>query len=48
MGYRFVNGQDAFDQFRAEGVVNGGAPTVINRVDVDFSLGAGWASGGNL
>ncbi len=38
MGYRFVTCQDAFDQFRAEGVVNGGAPTVINRVDVDFSL----------
>lgn len=38
MGYRFVTCQDAFDQFRTTGTVNGGAPTVINRVDVDFSL----------
>lgn len=38
MGYRFVTCQDAFDQFRTIGRVNNGAPTVINRVDVDFSL----------
>lgn len=38
MGYKFVTCQQAFDEFRASGLVNGGAPTVINRVDVDFSL----------
>ncbi|MEJ5220047.1 hypothetical protein WG622_17465 [Cognatishimia sp. D5M38] len=38
MGYQFVTCQDAFDQFRATGQVNGGKLTVINRVDVDFSL----------
>lgn len=38
MGYRFVTCQDAFEQFRATGAVNGGEPTVINRVDVDYSV----------
>ena len=38
LGYRFVTCQDAFEQFRATGCVNDGALTVINRVDVDYSL----------
>ena len=38
MGYVFVTCQEAFDQFRAMGQVNNGSLTVINRIDVDYSL----------
>ena len=38
LGYQFVTCYSAFEQFRATGTVNCGEPTVVNRVDVDFSL----------
>lgn len=37
-GYQFVTCQDAFSDFTKTGAVNYGQKSVVNRVDVDFSL----------
>ena len=37
-GYRFLTCQEAFIDFIATGTVNNGQKSIVNRVDVDFSL----------
>lgn len=38
LGYKFFDCKTAFSEFKLKGTVNQGQPTVINHIDVDFSL----------